>query len=108
MFNIGKNYEVKKSSIVIGVTLLITAIAGTGIYLKRDEIKKYLTKKDEKKREEIDNIVNTSENLNQEDINSESNTVDNSEKEDKIDSNSKDARISTPVLLTKGKTVLDS
>ena len=93
MSKMTRNFEVKKSSIAIGSGILITIALGIGIYLKRDVIKQFL-KKD--KQEDDETIVN--------DVSGE---VTNDDKQD-INSNTVSSNESTPVPLTKGKTILDT
>ena len=100
MSKMTSNFEIKKSNIAIGTGLLLTIAAGIGIYFKRDQIKQYLNIGEQDKDEKIVNDV-TEEVISGESIKESSDTVN-------IEESSNDISTSTPVPLTKGKTILDT
>jgi len=91
MSKMTSNFEIKKSNIAIGVGVLFTIAAGIGIYVKRQDIKNYFNNEE--------TIVDGDEAI----VNDVSDEVIVEES-----NNSESINKSTPVPLTKGKTILDT
>ena len=87
MSKMTSNFEIKKSNIAIGVGVIFTIAAGIGMYVKRQDIKNYF-KKDKTIVDRDEAIVN--------DVLDEVNLEESNNIE------------STPVPLSKGKTILDT
>jgi hypothetical protein len=98
MFKIGENFEVKKSKLAIGVSVLITTALSIGVYINRKRIMNYF-KPDFNTIDADEKIVN---NLEDKDDTEADDTEEDKEVADT------EVTISTPIFLTRGTTVLDT
>ena len=103
MFRIGENFEVKKSKLAIGVSVLISSALSIGVYINRHRIVNYF-------KPEFNTIDADEKLVNNLEDNNDTEVEDSEEDDTEVDKDLADPEItiSTPIFFKQGTTILDT
>ena len=107
MFKIGENFEVKKSKLAIGVSVLITTALSIGVYINRKRIMNYF-KPDFNTIDADEKIVNNLEDKDDTEVDDREDDTEVDDTEEDKEVADTEVTISTPIFLKRGTTVLDT